>query len=189
MSSKSDILAALGSGALKPHPLPQVEIAPRLDDLVGQFEASVKAVGGTLIKDNALAALQQQVASLVADGQQVISQVADVSGNRATPDDPHALRDINYAVIQGELAVAENGAVWVTEQGAGIRIAPFICENLLLVVRTEQLVANMHEALKRVNLENVGYGTFISGPSKTADIEQALVIGAHGACTLTVYLL
>lgn len=189
MSSKSDILAALGSVALAEHPQPTVAIAPRLDDLVGQFEASVTAVGGTLIKQDALAALQTKVAELVAEGQQVISQVADIAGNRETPQDPHALRDINYAVIQGELAVAENGAVWVTEAGAGIRIAPFICENLLLVVKADRIVANMHEALKQVDLTDVGYGTFISGPSKTADIEQALVIGAHGACTCNVYLI
>ncbi|KFZ36068.1 lactate utilization protein B/C [Shewanella mangrovi] len=188
MSSKSDILAALGSVALAKHPMPQVEIAPRLDDLIGQFEASLKAVGGTLVKEDAMSALQAKVAELVGEGQQVISQVADVTGNRETPEDPHALRDINYAVIDGEFAVAENGAVWVTEQGAGIRIAPFICENLLLVVRADSIVANMHQALKQVDLQSTGYGVFISGPSKTADIEQALVIGAHGACTLTVYL-
>ncbi|QSX32805.1 LUD domain-containing protein [Shewanella avicenniae] len=188
MSSKSAILAALDSVAIAKHEMPKVAIAPRLDDLVGQFDASLKAVGGSLVKDNAIEALQQQVAALVAEGNQVISQVAEVSGNRETPEDPHALRDINYAVIQGELAVAENGSVWVTEQGAGIRIAPFICENLYLVVKADTIVANMHEALKLINLQDTGYGVFISGPSKTADIEQALVIGAHGACTLTVYL-
>ncbi len=47
----------------------------------------------------------------------------------------------------------------------------------------------MHEAMLEIENFNEGYGVFISGPSKTADIEQSLVIGAQGPLSLTVFLI
>ena len=46
----------------------------------------------------------------------------------------------------------------------------------------------MHAAYQQLNGQNFDYGLFLSGPSKTADIEQSLVIGAQGAMSLTVIL-
>lgn len=45
----------------------------------------------------------------------------------------------------------------------------------------------MHEAYKRLDISQIGFGVFLAGPSKTADIEQSLVIGAHGARSLVVF--
>ena len=47
---------------------------------------------------------------------------------------------------------------------------------------------NMHEAYDRICMPETGLGTFISGPSKTADIEQALVMGAQAARGVTVVI-
>ena len=103
-------------------------------------------------------------------------------------DDPHALQDLDFAVLPGQFAVAENGAVWFSAAGVKHRVVPFITQHLALVVPADQLLDNMHQAYDRLAFSEPGFGTFISGPSKTADIEQSLVIGAHGPRSLTVFL-
>ncbi|ASJ95863.1 MULTISPECIES: LutC/YkgG family protein [Shewanella] len=189
MSSKQSILNALKSVAVEPQAMPSINVSPRLDDVIGQFETNLGTVAGTLHKEGGLAALQAKVDELVKEGKQVISQVEGVTGNRNAPETAHELRDIDFAVIPGDLAVAENGAIWVNNQHLGHRVTPFICENLFLVVSADKVVANMHQAIKQIGLESGEFGVFIAGPSKTADIEQALVVGAHGACSLNVYLI
>jgi len=96
-------------------------------------------------------------------------------------DDPHALKDVDLAIIKGEFCVAENGAVWIKEENNLNRAIYFIAKKLLIIVSKDNIVDSMHEAYKKIDFSKGGFGTFISGPSKTADIEQALVIGAHGA--------
>ena len=103
-------------------------------------------------------------------------------------DDPHALEDLDFAILPGQFAVAENGAVWFSAAGLKHRVVPFITQHLALVVPADQLLDNMHQAYDRMAFAEPGFGTFISGPSKTADIEQSLVIGAHGPRSLTVFL-
>jgi L-lactate dehydrogenase complex protein LldG len=104
------------------------------------------------------------------------------------PENPHELADLGLAIIQGQFGVAENGAIWLTDADLGLRALPFITEHLVIVLREESLVSNMHEAYKRIGEQQSGFGLFIAGPSKTADIEQSLVIGAHGAKSLRVVL-
>ena len=103
-------------------------------------------------------------------------------------DDPHELANVDVAVAAGNFGVAENGAVWVTDQGIRHRAIFFIAQHLAIVLPASQIVDNMHQAYDRLQLGSREFGVFISGPSKTADIEQSLVIGAHGARSLTVYL-
>lgn len=75
MSSKLEILNALKLSALINHPMPSIEVDPRLENLVGQFETNLNTVAGTLHKEGGLAALQAKVDELIAQGLQVISLV------------------------------------------------------------------------------------------------------------------
>ena len=118
-----------------------------------------------------------------------IPALADWADFSLNVEDPHALETINLAVIEADFAVAENGAVWISDRHVPHRVLPFITQYLAVVVPAAALVTNMHEAFNRLSIGDHGWGAFVAGPSKTADIEQSLVIGAHGARGLTVFLM
>ena len=99
------------------------------------------------------------------------------------------LEQVDLAIIKGQLGVAENGAIWVTDQELQVRALPFIAQHLAIVLRRTDLLPTMHDAYRQIGGPDAGFGVFIAGPSKTADIEQSLVLGAHGAKSLTVFLM
>ena len=69
------------------------------------------------------------------------------------------------------------------------RALPFVAMHLVLLLRADQLVADMHGAYAALSRDASGFGVFVSGPSKTADIERALVIGAQGPRSLLVVVI
>lgn len=99
---------------------------------------------------------------------------------------PQECQDVDLTIVRGELGVAENGAVWVNADGLRHRGLLFLSEILFLVVEGESIMRDMESAYARLDFSRLRSGYFISGPSKTADIEQCLVIGAHGARSLVV---
>jgi L-lactate dehydrogenase complex protein LldG len=117
-----------------------------------------------------------------------IPALADWADFSLQVSDPHALELIEVAILQAEFGVAENGAIWISDNHLPHRVLPFITQNLAFVIPRKKLVNNMHDAYQ-ILTDTTGWGCFISGPSKTADIEQSLVIGAHGARSLVVFLL
>jgi L-lactate dehydrogenase complex protein LldG len=106
-----------------------------------------------------------------------------------TSVDPHDLEDVDLAIIRGHFGVAENSAIWVTNELLGQRVVPFIAQHLAIVIKRSDLLANMHQAYDKIGGLQYEFGTFIAGPSKTADIEQSLVLGAHGPRSLIVFIL
>ena len=103
-------------------------------------------------------------------------------------EDPRDLAGTDVAIVRGAFGVVENGAVWIP-RAFRHKAMLFIPEALVILLDRKQIVCNMHEAYAREDFDTYDFGSFIAGPSKTADIEQALVIGAHGARDVTVILL
>lgn len=167
-----------------------------------QFIDTVAAVGGQAICVADFAALNEQLRDLSAykDARKVASLVPGVGEpnvDLAAVASPHQLADVDLAILPGEFGVAENGAVWVTNRDVPHRAIYYLCQHLVLVVKAGEIVDHMHAAYERLQAAGRGgkpifgeplFGAFISGPSKTGDIEQALVFGAHGPLSVTVFL-
>lgn len=100
-------------------------------------------------------------------------------GNLESPD-VQALERLDVVVVPAAFAVGENGSVWVSDDHMPLRVLPFITRHLAVVLCETELVENMHQAYERLEQASYGFGMFLGGPSKTADIEQSLVLGAHG---------
>lgn len=195
MSSREQILGRLRGLSRPEVPLPSPSVnAIRYPDLVEQFSQALAGVGGKCVVVRSLedlpAALSQE--SFFTTANKICSCLPNCElGNISLEEigDPHDLEDIDVAIASAEFGVAENGAVWLTDLRLKHRAILFINQHLVLVVPRRELVPTMQEAYERVSFSGPGFGLFLSGPSKTADIEQSLVIGAHGPRSLTLYLI
>jgi L-lactate dehydrogenase complex protein LldG len=195
VSTREHILSALRRAAPRhaprPHPMTEWQT---FEEPVAHFARMLAEVGGTCVRVVHEDALRDSVSALevVAKAERVASLVPEAHAgnvNLAGVEDPHDLASVDVAVLRGAFAVAENGAVWVPCAALGARRALlFVCQHLVLVVDPAVVVHTLHDAYARLRFEGPSFGTFVSGPSKTADIEQALVIGAHGARSATVFL-
>jgi L-lactate dehydrogenase complex protein LldG len=159
------------------------------ENSIEKFKSSLQAVGGAVAEIKNVSEAKSNIEIFFPKASLILSGVREISYESKTPENAHALAEIEVAILEGEFGVAENGAVWITEKNMIDRALPFICENLVLVIRKENILPTLHEAYDRINDSQYEYGTFISGPSKTADIEQSLVLGAHGAKALVVFIL
>ncbi|MBK7950443.1 MAG: LUD domain-containing protein [Deltaproteobacteria bacterium] len=189
-SARDAILASLA--ATRPAFAPRTqrfEIPPMPADPVGVLRARVEAAGGRLDvvpPDDWVSRIEWPVELAAGtgptDGPSIHSALPAVasrgSGRLAPGDAPFTALDL--CVLRGEFAVVENGAVWHVPRHPLERRAALLAEHLVVVIEGDALVANLHRAYERIDLGALAFGWFLCGPSKTADIEQALVLGAHG---------
>ncbi|GAB3955273.1 LUD domain-containing protein [Spirosoma harenae] len=193
MTSREKILANIKANQpeLRPQPT-QFTFTSTFPDLTQQFIDILTFVGGKAVIVPDYEAIKADLAKHYPGMTSVattIPELSELADRTLDVVDPHELADLNLAIIEGALPVAENGAIWVDEHQLPQRVAPMITQYLVMVIRQSTMVANMHDAYKLLKVDTTGFGTFICGPSKTADIEQSLVIGAHGARSLIVYIL
>jgi L-lactate dehydrogenase complex protein LldG len=193
VTAREAILQAVRGVRPAPTPLPDVRAAarsfpPRGGDLPAAFVEAARASGANVV-ESPRGEAARHVAEAYPEARRIVSAApAILAGTTPLPDDPRQLADIDLFVCEGEFGVAENGAVWLPASRLGERAALFLAPHVVVALERAALVADLHEAYARLDLAGEAFGAFVAGPSKTADIEQSLVIGAHGPKSLTVVL-
>jgi L-lactate dehydrogenase complex protein LldG len=192
-SAREQILAAVRRHQPGQTELPSLE-QPWIEykDRIAQFAEVLQSIGGQFIRVADLTAANDRLNEIAAfrDAKQTISLVAGVGQSNvdwSNVSDPHELETVDFAVMAGQFGVAENAAIWVADRDVKWRALYFIAQHLALVISADSIVDNMHQAYERLQFDRPEFGAFIAGPSKTADIEQSLVNGAHGPRSLTVF--
>jgi len=193
MSSKAEILNKIKQNqpALITD-LPDINLLSSENlDVLATYKTVLKNIGGDPVEVADYTEIIQYIKANYAIQKRIITTIAELSEIASldwTSDDPHSLADVELNVIKAHFGVAENSALWVTDDLLGQRVSPFIAQYLAIIVHKKDIFATMHQAYERIGNQQYGFGTFIAGPSKTADIEQSLVLGAHGARGLIVFL-
>lgn len=192
MNSREKILAEIRKNKPASLPLPEsFAVISESETMLDNFTAVLQSIGGTVIQTQRCNEVEALLKQKKESGLEVVNGVEDLPFYNLPEyvnKDRKEVENVHTIFLKGGVAVAENGAIWVSEKTMGNRLLPFICQDLVLVIEEENLVANMHQAYKRMKIDEDGFGVFIAGPSKTADIEQSLVIGAHGPLSLQVFI-
>ena len=192
MSSKEKILSAVKLNQPVLQLLPGIERlnAIQYDNNFLQFSTILKSIGGTVVEIKNTDEIIEYVKNNFSNAQNFVTTLPELTGIKMLDGHlaPHFLENIELAIVKSLFGVAENGAVWLTDSEMKIRALPFICQHLAVLLSKKDLVGNMHEAYNLIESDNYDFGVFIAGPSKTADIEQSLVLGAHGPKTMTVFV-
>lgn len=193
MSSRDSILATVKKNQPENNPLPDLgQFASVGEASLQKYTEVLTTIGGQVKQVNSYEEIEAIIAAQYPAPAKIVTTVPELktlfAEDKLRVGSPLEFHDVALAIVRGNFGVAENGAVWVTEDTMGHRALPFICENLAVIINAKDIVATMHKAYGRIE-SGYGYGAFIAGPSKTADIEQSLVIGAHGPKSMTVFVL
>ena len=188
--SRESILSKIKKNQPELLPLPDLSVlGSEQFDLVAKFTEILEGIGGKVQVVSHIDEIKTYIVNTFPLNTRVISTLPEFSTNSDWfQADPHTLQDADFLILKGQFAVAENGAIWLTETEMGQRVAPFITQYLAIIIEKNSIVPTMHQAYQNIGTSDYGFGAFIAGPSKTADIEQSLVLGAHGARGLHVFI-
>jgi len=192
VTARESILRLVRAALPNAVPAPEVaatvrEFSRPAGDAPTRFAVAAGAAGARVV-EGVLSDLSRLVPELAPNATRILSVVRELPGTVAAATEPHAFADLDLLVCRAVLGVAENGAVWIPESRVGTRSALFLATTVIVVLDREAIVSDLHAAYEQLDLRAESFGILVAGPSKTADIEQALVIGAHGPKQLTIIL-
>lgn len=224
MTSKETILNKLRRNVRETYEMPDLSFRKLTfaDPVAEYIKQTTTTAGAKLIEAKEGDKLSELIRQAYPDAKVVSTNVEGITAeslckaygrevelrNPDTVETAQQLDGTDVGVLQGGVACAENACVWIP-QTMKERAVCFISEYLVILVKRENIVSNMHQAYQWLEEKpckepqgtvaemqgtvagaqgDIPYGTFISGPSKTADIEQSLVYGAQAACGVTVIL-
>ena len=144
MNSREKILEAVLKNQPATTPLPDITIFKGDDnDKIEKYMNVFKSIGGSpfLVDDiNAAKELINQNFDVTKRFITTLPELSYTAELLSATDDPHSMEDVELAVIRAHFGVAENGAVWLTEEVMGQRIIPYICQHLAVVISAESIV-------------------------------------------------
>jgi L-lactate dehydrogenase complex protein LldG len=188
--SRDKILANIKQNQPAGAPLPDLSVISSSQGNHGKvFEETLVRIGGAVLRVGSRLEISEYLQKNFPAPARWVSFVDEIGEKENELTDGHSLENVSLAILEASFGVAENGAVWITNQQMGDRALPFITQHLAIVINSDEILPTLHDAYLRIGASPYEYGTFIAGPSKTADIEQSLVLGAHGAKSHTVFLL
>jgi L-lactate dehydrogenase complex protein LldG len=190
---KEDLFEKLRKNTKAQFDMPDMNIQGiTYEDTVAQFVKMTETVGGKVLEARKTDDLNQIIRNLYPEARVFASNLPFINIAQKNPDTVSAADELNgtdVGIVQGTVGVAENACVWIP-QTMREKAVCFISEYLVIVLDRQNIVDNMHQAYSLIKMDPAyNFGTFISGPSKTADIEQALVMGAQAARGVTVLIL
>ncbi|MCX2738624.1 LutC/YkgG family protein [Pontibacter anaerobius] len=122
-----------------------------------------------------------------------LQNVIHQAGIEFVSDEENFVQGVEAALTTCEALITRTGSILVSSANAGGRRLSIYPENHLVVAKASQLVADVKDGLQRVRdkyKENFpSMVSMVSGPSRTADIEKTLVMGAHGPKQLVLFLI
>lgn len=189
---KEDLFKKLRANTREQYDMPDMNIKGiTYPNTYRQFVEMTLTVGGKIVEARKTDDLNALICGLYPEARTFASNLPYITIAQRNPDNVDAtdLDGTDVGIVEGAIGVAENGCVWIP-QTMKEKAVCFISEYLVILLDRQNIVNNMHEAYRRIEFDpRYEFGTFISGPSKTADIEQALVMGAQAARGLTVVIL
>jgi L-lactate dehydrogenase complex protein LldG len=163
----------------------------RVTPLKPEFEQHLQQAGGIAHDVGTVAEAEAKLMTLHPGAKVICSAVPEIAGTRRVENvrDPHELADVDVGVVRAQFGVAETGAIWLTQEDLVVDALAVLSQHLIVLLDPDRIVGDMHDAYRRVRLDETSYGCFMMGPSATADIEATLVHGAQGARSLNIFFL